>query len=118
MTGHAVGAAKEKKSPALLIVCERVLLAAGKPVNRRISKNQRELKLGDSLGKHIIGDWSSRLHFREVLAEEFSVRSDSVNAPNHFVPNGEVIARKDEPRGFDPLSWRNKRLGNQKVRFV
>src|SRR2546425_6974199 len=118
MTGHTVGRTKEKHSASFLVIGQRVLLAPRKPVKRRISKNQRELELGNGFGKHVIRDRSSRFHFREDLTEKFSVLIHSVNAPDHFIPNGEVVARKNEARGFDPLSWRNKRLGDQQVRFV
>src|SRR6266705_4280497 len=113
MTGYAVRRAKEKQSASFLVIGQRVLLASRKPVNRCISKNQRKLELGNRFSKHVIGDWVSCFHFREDLAEKFSVLFHSVNASDHFIPNVEVVARKNEARGFDPLSWRNKRLGDQ-----
>src|SRR2546426_2259705 len=118
MTGYAVCRAKKKQSSSFLVISQRVLLAARKPVKRCISKNQRELELGNGFGKHVIGDRISRFHFWENLAEKFSVLPDSVDASDHFVPNSEVVTRKNEARSFDPLSWRNERLGDQQVRFV
>ena len=118
MASDTVGAAEEQQRASLLIVGQRVLLAAREPVKRRVGEDQREFELSDRLREHVVGDRASCLHLGKDLAEELAILRHVVDPPDDLSADVEVVSGKNEARRLYPLGRRNKRLRNQQVCLV
>src|SRR5499427_1754765 len=112
MTNHATGLTEEQQGPLFLAVGQRVLVATGKPVNRRIRKGQGELKLRNRFPKHVKVNRIPVFHFRERFAKKLSILINLIEPPQHLGANVKVVSDKVKSGHLDAFCRWNKRLSH------
>src|SRR5215469_17843488 len=99
---------EEQQSTLLLVLAQGTVLAASETIDRCVGKNQSKLELSNGPSEHIECDLASLLHRREDLAEQRSIRWDSIQPPKHLGPYSKVVSRESESRDLRPLGRRDK----------
>ena len=112
--------ARPKKSSraALLSLAERVALAAGIAIDRRVGVHQGELELGDRAPEVVERDRRAGADLGEHFAEQPAVARGRVQAPQHLGADGVVVTREVEPRHLDALGGGDEGLRREQVRQV
>src|SRR6266566_501002 len=113
MTRDTPCLAEKQQSATLLLRSHGLTFAASETVERRVSKNQRELKLGDRLAEHVECDRHTTVHFGEDSAEQCAVGRNCVQSPQHFRSNRVVVARELEPSDLSTLGRWDEGLSDQ-----